>query len=66
MAELKNTCAPQIATYRSCLDRHASQDDEVIEARCGTLMKEVWECSERAMGVIDARVSAGVEGARLV
>lgn len=62
LVELKNACAPQIATYRACLDRHASQDDAVIEGKCGGLMKEVWKCSERVMGDIERGHGAGARG----
>jgi len=37
------------------LDRHAAQADEVIERNCSGLRKEVWNCSERVMGDIEAR-----------
>jgi hypothetical protein len=66
---LKNGCATQIASYRACLDKHAAQDDALVEARCGVLMREVWECSERIMAEIEGRrMGGGVrrEGERMV
>ncbi|WWC96406.1 hypothetical protein V866_003274 [Kwoniella sp. B9012] len=55
LAELKNSCSEQIFTYRQCLDKHASQPDEVIGEKCGGLMKDLWECSERTMKNIEER-----------
>ncbi|WVQ84222.1 hypothetical protein IAT38_006373 [Cryptococcus sp. DSM 104549] len=55
LAELKAACAEPIATYRKCLDKHASQDEEVIGEKCGPLMKQLWECSERTVAAIEAR-----------
>lgn len=55
LAELKASCAEQIATYRQCLERHASQPDEVISENCGGLMKTLWECTERAVTDIEKR-----------
>ncbi|WWD18810.1 hypothetical protein CI109_103265 [Kwoniella shandongensis] len=60
LSELKNSCAPQISTYRQCLDKHSSQSEEAIGEKCGGLMKELWECSERTMKEIEKR-----EGAKL-
>lgn len=48
---------------------HAAQDDALVEARCGVLMREVWECSERIMAEIEGRrMGGGVrrEGERMV
>ena len=67
LSELKNGCVSEIAKYRTCLDRHAAQDDQVIEKKCGGLMREVWQCSERVMSEIQQRDDHGVEaGGRLV
>ncbi|WVR06671.1 hypothetical protein IAU60_003703 [Kwoniella sp. DSM 27419] len=55
LAELKAACAVPIATYRQCLDKHAAQEEDVISERCGGLMKELWECSERTMATIEAK-----------
>ncbi|ORY24575.1 hypothetical protein BCR39DRAFT_561473 [Naematelia encephala] len=65
LAELKTTCAPQIASYRSCLDKHASASEQVIEERCSGLMRDLWQCSERTMAEIEGRNVVGEEG-RLV
>ncbi|WRT66736.1 uncharacterized protein IL334_003699 [Kwoniella shivajii] len=55
LSELKNSCAEQIFSYRQCLDKHASQPEEVISENCAGLMKDLWECSERTMKVIEER-----------
>ncbi|WVF69111.1 hypothetical protein IAT40_003885 [Kwoniella sp. CBS 6097] len=59
LAELKAACATDISNYRQCLDKHASQPDEVISEQCGGLMKSLWECSERTMASIEAKEGAG-------
>jgi hypothetical protein len=58
LAQLKNACHPQISSYTACLDSNASQADEVVKERCGALMKELWECSDRAMKVIEGAKGA--------
>lgn len=55
LAELKASCAEQIAAYRQCLEKHSSQPDEVISKNCGGLMKTLWECTEKTVADIEKR-----------
>jgi hypothetical protein len=59
LAKLKIACAQPISSYRSCLDTNAAEPDGVVEARCGGLMKGLWECSERVMKEIEEK-EAGI------
>lgn len=62
LAELKSACTEEIASYRSCLDSHASLPDEVVADKCGGLMSALWKCSEKAMASIEARTAGAAAG----
>lgn len=53
LRELKSGCATEIMRYRSCLDKHGDQPDDVVGDKCGDLLKAVWTCSERVMANIN-------------
>jgi hypothetical protein len=55
LAEMKSACATQISAYRSCLENNGDQPDEIMSERCGSLMKDLWQCSESTMRRIEGQ-----------
>jgi hypothetical protein len=54
LAEMKRACFTHIEAYRTCLDKHGSKPDEVVEAECGDALKKLWECTDAQKKKIDA------------
>lgn len=54
---LKTQCAGQIQAYSGCLATASAEGvpDEAVQARCGSGLKELWECCERVMGGVEEK-----------
>ncbi|CAK9784789.1 hypothetical protein CC85DRAFT_285264 [Cutaneotrichosporon oleaginosum] len=53
LAEMKRACFTHIEAYRTCLDKHGSKSDEVVQAECGGALKKLWDCTDAQKKKID-------------
>lgn len=46
LSELKKACGPQIKSFRDCVNKHGTEDEDVIRVACANDMQRLWDCTE--------------------